>query len=183
MKQRIAILFAGGLLALALSGVATAGPLEDGTSAYQRGDYATAMQLWRPTAEQGNAYAQNNVGLLYQYGQGVPQDFAQALEWYRKAADQGNALAQANLGNLYANGQGVPQDYVQAYRWFDLAASHASIAEIREIAVKARDEVATKMTPSQIAEAHRAPRRRPLKRPFKRPPQPPEPPQAPQPPT
>jgi hypothetical protein len=45
--------------ALALFGSAMAGPAEDGQAAYQRGDYAAAMRLWRPLAEQGNARAQN----------------------------------------------------------------------------------------------------------------------------
>jgi len=44
--------------------------------AYQRGDYATAVRLWRPPAEQGNAEAQYNLGVMYAEGDGVPQDYA-----------------------------------------------------------------------------------------------------------
>ena len=58
MKQPIKGFLAGGVLALALFGVAAAGPLEDGEAAYLRGDYATAMSLLRPLAERGNAVAQ-----------------------------------------------------------------------------------------------------------------------------
>ena len=97
--------------ALALFSVAVAGPLEDGAAAYQRGDYATAAQLSRPLAEQGNAAAQAGLGWMYVNGQGVPQDYAQALIWLRKAADQGDAYGQTNLGFMYVNGLGVPQDY------------------------------------------------------------------------
>jgi hypothetical protein len=57
MKQQIKTFLAGGLLALTLFGVAMAGPLEDAKTAYQRGDYATALQIERPLAEQGNASA------------------------------------------------------------------------------------------------------------------------------
>jgi TPR repeat protein len=78
MKRRITTLFAGGVLALALFGVAAAGQLEDGVAAYQLGDYETAMQLLRPLAEQGNAEAQFTIGQMYENGQGVPQDFTQA---------------------------------------------------------------------------------------------------------
>jgi uncharacterized protein len=65
--------------------------------------------------------AQYNLGVMYDDGQGVPQDYAVAVSWYRKAAEQGDADAQVNLGVLYGMGQGVPQDYVIAHMWFSLA--------------------------------------------------------------
>ena len=114
MTERITTLVAGGLIALPLFGVAMAGPFEDGGAAYQKGDYAAAMQSWRPLAEQGNTHAQTGLGVMYEHGQSVPQDFEQALIWYSKAADQGDPDAQSNLGTMYAKGWGVPQDYAQA---------------------------------------------------------------------
>jgi TPR repeat protein len=122
VKQRIKTLFAGGVLALALFGVATAGPLEDGRAAYQRGDYAMAMRLLRPLAEQGDAGAQTDLGWMYANGRGAPQDYAQALAWRRKAADQGNATAEFSLGLMYREGQGAPQDFAQAALWTRKAA-------------------------------------------------------------
>ena len=102
--------------------------VQDGVRAYRRGDYAAALREWRPYAEQGDAAAQYNLGVLYDQGQGVPQDYGQAVKWYRLAAEQGDADAQFNLGALYAKGQGVPQDYGQAVKWYRLAAEqgHAS---------------------------------------------------------
>ena len=126
MKQQIKTFLAGGLLALALFGTAMAGPLEDGWAAYQKGDYATALQIFRPLAEQGNAAAQANLGWMYAEGHGVPQDYAQAVAWYRKAADQGYAAAQNALGGMYAKGQGVPQDDAQAVAWFRKAADQGN---------------------------------------------------------
>ena len=124
MKQQIKTLFSSSVLALGLFGVAAAGPLEDGEAAYQRGDYAAAMSYWRPLAEQGDATAQSNLGVMYANGQGVPQDYPQALIWTRKAADQGDAAAQNNLGVMYRDGQGVALDYAQAAIWFRKAADH-----------------------------------------------------------
>ena len=95
-----------------------AGPFENGSSAAQRGDYPTALRFWRPLAEQGNAAAQYNLGLLYNNGLGVPQDYAEAMKWYRKSADQGNASAQHNLGLMYVEGKGVPRNYLEAARWY-----------------------------------------------------------------
>ena len=81
-------------------------------------DFKETLQV----AEQGNAEAQFNLGLMYDNGQGVCQDYAQAVQWYRKAAEQGYAEAQFNLGVMYANGQGVRQDHAQAVQWFGKAA-------------------------------------------------------------
>jgi TPR repeat protein len=55
---------------------------------------------------------------------------------------------------MYANGEGVPQDDVEAHMWFNLAAS-AITSEIRDNAVRARDQAAGLMNPTQIAEAER----------------------------
>jgi TPR repeat protein len=72
----------------------------------------------RISAEQGNAKAQCELGYMYDFGQGVPQDYKKAIRWYRKAAEQGYAEAQYNLGHMYDKGQGVPQDYKEAVRWY-----------------------------------------------------------------
>jgi len=109
------------LMCSALSSV-VAGPFEDGAAAYERGDYATALRLMRPMAEQSNASAQLKLGLMYGLGQGVPQDYTESVKWYGKAAAQGNASAQFNLGIRYDNGQGVPQDYAMAMKWYRKAA-------------------------------------------------------------
>jgi len=76
----------------------------------------------RKAAEQGNAAAQFNLGMMYANGQGVTQDYSEAFRWYRKAAEQGNATAQFNLGVMYANGQGVARDDQQAVVWYQKAA-------------------------------------------------------------
>jgi hypothetical protein len=115
-----------GLLGVSLSGAAAAtavaGPLEDGQSASERGDYARAMQLWRPLADRGNPDAQYHVGVLYADGRGVTRDHRKALLWYRNAAEQGNAAAQDALGDMYYLAIGVPQDYAQAANWYRQAA-------------------------------------------------------------
>ena len=81
-----------GILALAVMALtvpANAGPHEDGLAAYRRGDYATTLRLWRPPAEQGQAWAQYNLGVMYRDGEGVPQDYAAAHMWLTLAAAQG----------------------------------------------------------------------------------------------
>ncbi len=63
--------------------------MEDADAAYDRGDYETALRLLRPLAEQGDAQAQNNLGVMHGNGLGVPQDYVQALMWWNLAASQG----------------------------------------------------------------------------------------------
>ena len=97
------------------AGPAVSGPREDreaAVTAYEKGDYATALRLSRSLANQGSAVAQWILGLMYANGEGVPQDYAAAVSWYQKAADQGLADVQLILGLTYFSGRGGPQDYV-----------------------------------------------------------------------
>ena len=73
-------------------------------------------------AKQGDAEAQNNLGLMYVKGSGVPQNYAEAAKWFRKAAEQGFAPAQYNLGIIYQVGKGVPQNDAEAVKWYLKAA-------------------------------------------------------------
>ena len=61
-------------------------------------------------AEQGDAEAQNRIGVYYYTGRNVEKDLAKGVEWFQKAADQGSANAQKNLGNCYQSGEGVDRD-------------------------------------------------------------------------
>jgi hypothetical protein len=139
----------------------------------------------RTKANQGDAIAQLSLGVIYDQGQGVPQDYAEAVHWFRKAADQGHSLAQYLLGGMYYLGQGVPQDYIEASRWFQQAAEQGNTLAQSALGLMysmgdgvpqdyvlshmwlnlaaatssdkraARDRVASKMTREQIAEAQR----------------------------
>jgi hypothetical protein len=69
---------------------------EKGLTAYNQGDYATAIKEWRPLAEQGNASAQSNLGAMYVIGQGVLQNNIYAHMWFNIAASSGNSKAAEN---------------------------------------------------------------------------------------
>ena len=116
---------AAALLLLAVTSVAAA-DFDAGMRAYNRGDYASAFREFRALAEQGHASAQNNLGYMYDNGEGVPEDDRQAVFWYRKAAEQGNAEAQNNLGAMHATGEGVPEDDRQAVFWYRRAAEQGN---------------------------------------------------------
>ncbi|MFO1507196.1 MAG: bifunctional trypsin-like peptidase domain-containing/SEL1-like repeat protein [Lysobacterales bacterium] len=74
-------------------------------------------------AKQGDAEAQYHLGLIYQFGKGVPPDLVKAAYWYDKAAEQGDALAQTVLGVMYDLGEGVLQDHAKAAYWYGKAAA------------------------------------------------------------
>ncbi|HEV8329150.1 MAG TPA: tetratricopeptide repeat protein [Nitrospiraceae bacterium] len=123
-----------------------------GEDAFNRGDFATALRKWRPLAEQGDALAQYNLGVLYRKGRGVPQDDVQARQWYEKAAAQGQAKAQYNLGTLYLNGGGVPKDYQQALRWFRMAADQGEALAQTKIGIMYDDGQGV---PHDFVQAHK----------------------------
>ncbi len=89
-----------------------------GLAAYERGDYASALEKWRPLAEQGNVHAAFNLGVMYEKGRGVAQSWPEAAKWYRRAAEKGMDRAQFNLGNSYRYARGIPQDFLRAVKWY-----------------------------------------------------------------
>ena len=86
---------------------------------------------------------------MYEIGRGVVQDYKEAMKWSRLAAAQGDVDAQYMLGEMYDLGQGVVQNYVRAHMWYNLSASNDGATK----ASQNRDDVATKMTSAQIAQA------------------------------
>jgi TPR repeat protein len=138
MSKVLANLLIGLMLTVSGGSMVCAEPLEDGVAAYDRGDYATALRLLQPLAEQGNVTAQIVLGSMYDAGIGVIKDDRKALQWYRLAAEQGNADAQFNLGDMYANGQGVTQDDREAVKWLRLAAEQGNASAQSNLGVMYR---------------------------------------------
>ena len=102
---------------LAAPGIAVADletELQLGLEAYEAGDYAAALEAWRPAAEAGSTEAQYYLGVMYARGEGLDQDPEIAFNWYLKAASLGNAKAQYNLGLAYLQGQGAEKDSTEA---------------------------------------------------------------------
>ncbi len=93
-----------------------------GFEATQSADLASTPSEWRRMAEQGQAAAQYNLGIIYEYGRGVRQNDVEAAKWYRKASVQGVSVAQYKLGIMYDNGWGVPPSDTEAVRWYSNAA-------------------------------------------------------------
>ncbi|MDC0588606.1 sel1 repeat family protein, partial [Porticoccaceae bacterium] len=106
-----------------------------------------AVKWYRKAADQGDASAQFNLGIMYANGEGVPENDSEAVKWYRKAADQGDTSAQSNLGYMYARGKGVPENSIRAYLWWSMAKTQG-----RDDAANNIDKLKPQMTPQQIAD-------------------------------
>jgi S1-C subfamily serine protease len=98
-----------------------------GWRAYENDDYRTAYKEWDAAARRGDAEAQYGLGLLFEFGLGLPQDFAKAVEWYSRAAARNQIDAQYALGYAYEYGRGVTRNYHEAAHWYKRAADAGDI--------------------------------------------------------
>ncbi len=106
------IAFAGG------GSLVQAAEKADAFSATETEHYTDAVKVWQNLAEQGDAQAQFNLGLMYHGGLGLPRDEAAAVVWYQKAAESGYYQAQIYLTVGYKEGWfGLPKDPGKAYYW------------------------------------------------------------------
>jgi TPR repeat protein len=138
---------------IAAGGPASAEP-PNGSAPIQlvRDDYDPAAKAIFNQASRGNARAQTQLGVMYEYGRGVPQNYLAAVHWYQCAAEQGDANGQYLLGLMYEKGHGVPQSDTLAYMWLNLATGHAA-PRVRDYFAHVRDAVANKLTPAQMGDA------------------------------
>ena len=67
------------------------------------GDHKKAFKYWLESANLGNAISQNNLGLMYANGWGVPVDYENALHWFEIASANGNDEATQNVAQLKQN--------------------------------------------------------------------------------
>ena len=116
MIKKIQTLLTTAVLLFGMGGSSFA-DFNDGFDAYNKGDYKTAFNEWKSLAEQGDADAQDKLGLMYENGRGTLKDYKESFKWYHKAAEQGNPSAQQYLGFLYASGYVVTKDLTKAKYW------------------------------------------------------------------
>ena len=120
---------------------------------YNRGrgvpqNYSQATDWFRKAAEQGDAYAQYNLGLMYFNGEGLPQNYSQAASWFRKAGTQGHSDSLNNLGLGYEFGQYGAKNLVLAHFFYNLAAVSGDKQNKEN-----RDRITLQLTSAQLNEA------------------------------
>jgi localization factor PodJL len=123
-------------------------------SLYEKGlgvgkDMQRAKDLYQRAAEKGNTRAMHNLGVLAAEG-GKP-NYTSAALWFGKAAEYGIRDSQYNLAVLLARGLGLPKDLVKSYTWFAIVAAAGDADAARK-----RDDVAARLTSSELAAANAA---------------------------
>ncbi|HTP65402.1 MAG TPA: tetratricopeptide repeat protein [Geobacteraceae bacterium] len=112
----------------AMTGPAAA-DFNSGLAAYRQGDYAAALREFRVD---DSAQAKYYLSMMYEKGDGVPQDREQSVQWLTRAAEQGLDVAQANLGLMYCAGYIVRQDKAEGLKWLRKAAEQG-LAEAQTV--------------------------------------------------
>jgi TPR repeat protein len=119
---------------------------DQGTAAFDAGDYPKAFAIFKDLASNGDIAAERNVALMERKGlgtgkdpkaaladytdaatKGLPtaqSDLAAALPWLERAAAASHPMAQFHLGQLYEQGKGVPKDLDKAELLYAAAAAH-----------------------------------------------------------
>jgi TPR repeat protein len=92
----------------------------------KKDDFSKAIAHIQPLADEGDAWAQEQLGYLYNVGKGVTKDYVQAKTWYEKSAKQLNNTSLIRLATLYYNGRGVEKDREKALRYYIAAAPFVS---------------------------------------------------------
>ena len=108
------------VVALMFSAGSAWADFDDGLAAAQRGDFATALQEWRPLAEQGHAKAQNNLGVMYLRGTGIPANAAKAYMWISLSNAQGykNAAQFMDIIKLLVTPAQITEGKALATEWW-----------------------------------------------------------------
>lgn len=135
---------------LPLAGAMAADEFGAGLAAYNAADYGTAVDHWRPLADENDPKAQTALAFLYLRGLGVRQDDVRAADWYRRAAELGRPEAQLFLGSLYYQGRGVPQSFTLAHVWCEIA-----LARGMAPGLACRDAAAERLSTAERREAYR----------------------------
>ena len=118
--------------------------------------FAAAAIWYRRAAEWrgiGFSGSQNNLGDMYETGEGLPKSPGDAIYWYTRSALQGEPTAYLSLGSCFANGVGVGKDVVEAYFWLTLAARDLGAGKNKNAAINRLNALEKTMTPDQLAEA------------------------------
>ena len=94
-----------------------------------------AIRHFLDAADRGHAGAMTELGLVFEYGRGVPRNLATALAWYEKAAEGGDSQAMIELGRWSASGTGVDLDLATAKAWYEKAAALGNASAMDQLGV------------------------------------------------
>jgi hypothetical protein len=115
---------------MAISASASTDAVTDAFEKMQKIGCVAARASWLLLAQRGDAVAQFDVGLTWEFGGDYGCDFHskwEATKWYKMAADQGNSNAADALAFAYYTGDGAAQNFPEAMRLWRTAADKGSV--------------------------------------------------------
>ena len=75
----------------------------------------------------GDRWSLHSLGVLYQFGEGVPVDYARAFDYHTRALAAGAVVSHDSLAQMYGRGQGRPVDWERAVFHWKVAALAGSV--------------------------------------------------------
>ncbi|KNG93049.1 SEL1-like repeat protein [Pseudaestuariivita atlantica] len=106
------------------------------------GEPSDMIAFLEQAAEAGKAAAVNELGLVYEYGEGVPVDMARAQAFYEQAADMGDPWARRNVGIMLLDAEAPSDaDIARAEALFQTAADEGVSEAWASLAALHRDGV------------------------------------------
>lgn len=114
---------------------------EDGLTAYKRGDYETALGIWKPLADGGHAEASYRIAEMFEFAEGVSKNHYIVAKYYLIAAE-GNVLnAQLRIAGRYEDGHGVIQSWEEALKWYFILQENDDVSNSQRWRAKSKIEV------------------------------------------
>ena len=113
------------------------------TGKYVKQDFSKAITWWAAAAKQKHIEATANMGLCYQFGNGIKQDSIMAVKLYKTSIKMGNTklvkereeyvakkfnMFDSNLlADIYSKGIGVTKDTQKALKYYLLSAKNGNV--------------------------------------------------------
>ncbi|MBH44871.1 MAG: hypothetical protein CMD88_05385 [Gammaproteobacteria bacterium] len=109
--------------------------LESGIAAFETKNFAHAIKLLSPIADEGNVDALYRMAIMLQNGLGCIEDTEKAHAFMLKSAESDFALAQHALGFMYFEGECVEKDIDKSIEWFTKAANQGLLGSATTLAM------------------------------------------------
>lgn len=105
------------------------------------------VELYTSAARLGFAGAQNNLGDIYENGNGVTKDIPTAIYWYTRSAERGEPTAYYSLSSILGKSED-PAVLVEALKFAILANTHLPDGSNKDGALKLVKDISDRIPPS-----------------------------------
>ena len=86
-----------------------------------------AIKWFKMATDKGDAKAMNNLGVMYQNGDGIDKNSEEAIKWFKMAANKGDAKAMIRLGDMYRTGDNIDKNSKEAVKWYKMTANNGDV--------------------------------------------------------